>query len=235
LLSDGSLWVGIGGSLVLWALSGSLAILIALMLTAGSLSPHRPTRILARVIVNLTRGIPTSIFVLAAGFGTMHLVAVADLPIIFPGTPSAFQPLAWTIALALALGSTGHMAEIFRAARSALGPPRLEQAAVLGLSRPRQAALIARECAAIALAPTGTRLIHHLHNTAFAALFPVTDLFGAIEEQANATFQVVHFAILGCGIYAVLSGLTWLIFRWLEAVFAPPVARRARTRLPAWS
>ena len=235
MLLSADLWLGIAGTLVLWALSGTLAVLVGLILAAGSLSPSRPLRLLARSSVNLTRGIPTSLFVIAAGIGTMHLVSVSDLPIVFPGTTAAFQHLAWAIMLALALGSAGHLAEIFRAARSALGRPRLEQAAVLGLSPLRHAAVIARECAAIALPPTGTRLIHHLHNTAFAALFPVADLFGAIQGQANATFQVFHFALLGCAIYAALSGLTWLLFRFLEAAFAPPSAQRARTRLPAWS
>jgi ABC-type amino acid transport system permease subunit len=234
-LLSADLWVGIAGTLVLWSLSGTLAVLIGLILAAGSLSASRSLRLLARTGVNLTRGIPTSLFVIAAGIGTMHLVSVSDLPVVFPGTAAAFQHLAWAIMLALALGSAGHLAEIFRAARSALGRPRLEQAAVLGLSPLRHAAVIARECAAIALPPTGTRLIHHLHNTAFAALFPVADLFGAIQGQANATFQVFHFALLGCAIYAALSGLTWLLFRFLEAAFAPPSAQRARTRLPVWS
>jgi len=235
LLSDAGLWVGIAGSLVLWVSSGTLAVLIGVVLAAGSLSPHRPVRVLARVGVNLTRGIPTSLLVIAAGIGAMRLAGISGLPIVFPGTAAPFQPLAWALVLALALGSAGHLAEIFGAARSALGRARLEQAAVLGLSRPRHAAMIARECAAIALPPTGTRLIHHLHNTAFAGIFPVAELFGAIQGRASATFQVFHFALLGCAIYALLSGLTWLIFRLLEAALAPPVARQARTRLPAWS
>jgi len=72
LLSDAGLWVGIAGSLVLWVSSGTLAVLIGVVLAAGSLSPHRPVRVLARVGVNLTRGIPTSLFVIGAGIGTMH-------------------------------------------------------------------------------------------------------------------------------------------------------------------
>ncbi len=235
MLLSADVWLGIAGTLVLWALSGTLAVGIGLILAGGSLSDGRFVRLLARASVNLTRGIPTSLFVIAAGIGTMHLVSVSDLPIVFPGTTAAFQQLAWAIMLALALGSAGHLAEIFLAARAALGRPRLEQAAVLGLSRLRHAAIMARESASIALPPTGTRLIHHLHNTAFAALFPVADLFGAIEGQASATFRVFHFALLGCAIYAALSGLTWLLFRFLEAAFAPPSAQRARTRLPAWS
>ena len=235
MLSGAELWIGIAGTLVLWVLSGSLAVMIGLFLAAGSLSSNRWLRLIARTSVNLTRGIPTSVFVIAAGVATMHLASISDLPVVFPGTAAAFQHVAWAIMLALALGSAGHLAEIFRAARDALGRARLEQAAVLGLSRLRYTRTIARECAAIALPPTGTRLIHHLHNTAFAALFPVADLFGAIEGQATATFQVFHFALLGCAIYAVLSGLTWLLFRFLEALVAPPAAGRTRVRLPAWS
>jgi ABC-type amino acid transport system permease subunit len=235
LLSGASLWVGIAGSLVLWALSGTLAVLIGLILAAGSLSPHSSIRVLARVSVNLTRGIPTSLFVIAAGIGAMQMAEVADLPIVFPGTAAAFQHLAWAIMLALAVGSAGHLAEIFGAARAALGRARLEQAAVLGLSRLRHAAVIARECAAVALPPTGTRLIHDLHNTAFAALFPVAELFGAIQGQAAATFQVLHFALLGCAIYALLSGIIWVGCRLLEAAFTPLVARGAGTGLSAWS
>lgn len=231
--SSADIWVGVGGSVVLWVLSGTLAVVLGLMLAAGSLSSNVLVRFLARAGVNLTRGVPTSLFVIAGGIGTMHLSSVSDLPVVFPGTTAAFQLLAWALMIALALGSAGHLAEIFRAARAALGRPRLEQATALGLSRMRHAALIARECAAIALPPTGTRLIPHLHNTAFAALFPVGELFGAIEGQASATFRVFYFTLLGCAIYAALSGLTWLLFRFLETVFAPPVAQRARTRAPA--
>ena len=107
-----NLWVGVTGTIVLWAISGGLAILIGLILAAGSLSPRRPIRVLARAIVNFTRGIPTSLFVIAAGIGTMHLITIADLPVIFPGTTAAFQDLAWALAFALALGSAGHLAEI---------------------------------------------------------------------------------------------------------------------------
>ena len=231
-LSSADIWVGVGGSLVLWILSGTLAVFVGLILAAGSLIPNVLVRSLARAGVNMTRGVPTSLFVIAAGIGTMHLSSVSDLPVVFPGTTPAFQLLAWAIVIALALGSAGHLAEIFRAARVALGRARLDQATALGLSRLRHAALIARECAAIALPPTGTRLIHHLHNTAFAALFPVAELFGAIEGQASATFRVFYFTLIGCAIYAALSGLTWLLFRFLETAFAPPSAHRARTRVP---
>jgi ABC-type arginine/histidine transport system permease subunit len=67
--------------------------------------------------------------------------------------------------------------------------------------------------------------VHHLHNTAFAALFPVADIFGVVEGRANATFRVIEVVLLGCGIYVLLSMLTWVLIRALEAVLAPPAAR----------
>jgi ABC-type amino acid transport system permease subunit len=173
MLASADLWVGTAGTTVLWALSGMLAMMLGLILAAGSVSDRRGLRLAARCGVNLTRGVPTSLFVIAAGIGMMRLARAPELPLVFPGTPRAFQHVAWGIAFALAVGSAGHLAEIFRAAHLALGRFRLEQATVLGLSRRRRALLLGRECAAMALPPTGSRLVHHLHNTAFAALFPV--------------------------------------------------------------
>ena len=221
-------WTAVHGTVVLWVFSGVLACALALALTAGALSDRRLLMLLSRTVINFTRGIPTSLFVIAAGITLLRLPAVGRVPALFPGTPLSFQHVAWGVTLALALGSTGHLAEIFRAARSTLGHTRLDQATVLGLSRPRRVALLTREAAAVALAPTGTRLVHHLHNTAFAALFPVIDLFGFIQAQANATFRVVEFALLGCLVYVILSASIWLIFRALEWLLQRRIVRVQR-------
>lgn len=229
------LWVGVTGTVVLWAVSAGLAIALALLLTAGSLSSHKAVHLLARSAVNSTRGVPTSVLVLVAGMGMMRASGGLQLPNIYPGTSPAFQHVAWAIALSLAFGSAGHLAEIFIAARSTLGRSRLDQMAVLGLSPLSRAALVLRECAAVGLAPTGARLVHHLHNTAFAAFFPVTDLFGFVQGISSATFRVFEFIALGCMIYVALSGFIWLTTRALEAYFAPPVLRRAKRDVYVWS
>jgi ABC-type amino acid transport system permease subunit len=227
---SGDLGTAIWGTVVLWATSGALACLLGLFMTAGSLSMHRPLRFVARAAVNLTRGVPTSLFVVSAGIIMIRLPAASQLPGLFPGTPAGFQHVALAVMLALALGSAGHLAEIFRAARASLGHARLDQARALGLSRLTRAVLMARESAAVALPPTGARLVHHLHNTAFAALFPVTDLFGFVQHQASTTFRVAHFALVGSAVYVVLSGLIWLSFRGLEASLLHRVTRPTGNR-----
>jgi ABC-type amino acid transport system permease subunit len=204
----------LGGTLVLWTFSAALAILLGLVLAAGSISSHRPVRALARSVINLTRGVPTVLLVIVAGFGMLRIPSAGELPVVFPGTLASFQHVAWGVLLALALGSSGHLAEIFRAARAGLGEARLAQA----------------------LPPTGARLVHHLHNTAFAALLPVTDLFGFIEGQVNATFRVVDYLLLGCAAYMALSGLIWLGVRGLEALLLHRVTKQPVKRIAIeWS
>jgi ABC-type amino acid transport system permease subunit len=230
MLESMDIWLGVAGTVVLWVLSAALAIAVGLVLAAGSLSERRWVWLSARAGVNLTRGVPTSLFVIAAGLGMMRLAQAPELPGVFPGTTAAFQHVAWGVMLALAAGSAGHFAEIFRAAREALGRDRLDEATLLGLSRSARTALLARECAAIALPPTGARLVHHLHNTAFAALFPVVDVFGAVQGQASVTFRIFEYVLLGCAIYVGLSALIWIAARSAEAVLACPAAQGAATR-----
>lgn len=229
------LWMGIAGTMVIWVVSVALAIVFGLFLAAGSLSLHRVVHLLARTGVNVTRGVPTSVLVIVAGMGMLRISNIPELPYVYPGTPAAFQHIAWGIVLALAFGSAGHLAEIFSAARSTLGQYRLEQMTVLGLSRLGRMALLVRECAAVALPPTGARMVHHLHNTAFAALFPVTDLFGFVQGQSSSTFRVFEFILIGCVIYVALSGLIWLATRALEIIYARPVPGRAKRRVLLWS
>lgn len=214
---------GVLGTLVLWVMSGAMAMTLGLLMCVGSLSPYAGVRLACRAGVNITRGVPTSLLVIAAGMGMLRLPDIPTLPTVFPGTPSAFQHVAWGVMLALALGSAGHLAEIFYAAYAALGRARLEQATVLGLPRFAQLLVLAHEAAAIVTPPTAARLVHHLHNTAFAALFPIAELFGAVQGLANASFRVFQLTVIGALIYIALSSCAWLLARMVEATLGPSV------------
>jgi ABC-type amino acid transport system permease subunit len=201
---------------VLWTLSAALAVTIGLILAAASVGSRAGARLLAEAAITVTRGVPTSLLVVAAGIITIRISPPGWMPNPFPRTPSSLRLLAWAVVAALALGSAGHLAVIFRTAYAALGSYRIQQTTVLGIRPWSRLALLAREAAATALPPTGTRLVHHLHNTAFATLFPIADLFGWVQEQANATFDVSRYALIGAGVYIALSGLIWSAFRTLE-------------------
>lgn len=214
---------------VLWAVSGLLAVLLAGVLAAGSLGGNRPVRAGAAALTTATRGVPTSLLVVFGGVAAAGATVPGWLPNLFPGTPDGLETVAWSIVVALALGSAGHLSVIFRAAYGTLSRDRRDQVTVLGLSPAARLEAVLREVAMAGLAPTGARLVHHLHNTAFAALFPVADLFGWVQLQASTSFDVTGYALAGAGVYVGLSAAIWLGFRLLEARLA---GRRRVSRHP---
>jgi ABC-type amino acid transport system permease subunit len=226
----------VAATCVLWALSGSLAVVGGLAAAAGAASTRVVWRRVSGVAITLSRGLPTSLLVVAAGVISIRIPPRSWLPDPFPGTPVQAAPVAWAVMVALAVGSAGHFAVIFQAAYATLGRERTEQALVLGLPPVRRLLLFTRESALAALPPTSARLVHHLHNTAFAALFPVADLFGWIENGANATFDITRYVVAGGAMYVLLSGLIWAGFKVLELRLGrhlAPAPTRARLRLPA--
>lgn len=216
-------WLWAAGSLVLWLISATLACVVGLVFAAGT--RHRLTRPLAAAGIHVTRGVPTSLLVVAIGMVCLRLPGVSWLPTIFPGTSNAFQFCAWGVAIALALGSSGHIAVIYLTAWESVGTRRLEQARVLGLTNRHQVVVVGREVAPLVLGALGPRLVHHLHNTAFAALFPVTELFGGVVEMANETFRVAEAAAIGAVVYIVISQGIWLATRALESRLRAPGSR----------
>jgi ABC-type amino acid transport system permease subunit len=220
------LLIPILGTLVLWTASALAAIILAGILSAASLSRSRLIRHPADAAMLLTRGVPTSLLVIVAGLAAMQYPAPAWLPNPFPGTSSAMAMVGWAVTIALALGSTGHLAVIFRAGYQSLGPSRLDQIAVLGLGARGRFRILVRESAKASLAPTGARLVHHLHNTGFAALFPVVDLFGWVQQRSHETFEVSRYAAIGATAYVALSLVIWATTRTAEGRLGSP--RRAR-------
>lgn len=220
-------------TVVLFVISGFIAIVLGLTLATASFARWAPLRLVSQATTTVTRGIPTSLIVVAAGVISIQVAAPPWLPDPFPGTIQAMSPVAWAIVAALALGSAGHFSVIFRTAYLALGRFRIEQARVLGLAPVQKFRLIARETGATAMSPTGARLVHHLHNTAFASLFPVTELMGWVEGNANLTFQVTRYVTAGAAVYIGLSGLIWLGTKALEsALHGGPVQVKRQVRLP---
>lgn len=213
---DSRLALAVASTAVLWVVSGLCALGLGVALAAGGASRHLWIRSTSWLAINVARGIPTSIVVIAAGVVGMQVASPHILPPLFPGTPPEFQHVGLMIAVAVALGSAGHLAVIFIASRGAVGRHIIDQANIMGMSSARRAGLLFQESARAALPATGARMVHHLHNTAFAALFPVFELFGLLQERITLSFRVWEYLLLGAVIYAGLSGMIWLCALGLE-------------------
>jgi ABC-type amino acid transport system permease subunit len=188
--------------------------------------------------INVVRGIPTSIAVIAAGVLGMQVSSPDVLPPLFPGTSPEFQHVGLLIAIAVALGSAGHLAVIFIASRGTVGAHVVAQAKIMGMSSGRRARLLFQESARAAMPATGARMVHHLHNTAFAALFPVFELFGLLQERITATFRVWEYLLVGAALYVGLSGVIWLCALGLEKWLGGEMGRLgtwfSRRQLSVW-
>lgn len=218
--ADIGLWAA--GSVLLWGLSAGLSIALALLMAAGGRSRWFFCRVVSAVAVHITRGVPTSLLVIVFGLMSMRLSGGSHLPVVFPGTSPQFQLVAWAIVIALGLGSSGHIAVICLTAWSSAGVRRLDQAEVMGLSPYGKVRVVGREVLPLVLGPLGARLVHHLHNTGFAALFPVAEVLGGVVEASNETFAVAKFAALGAVAYIVMSQAIWMTTRTLEARLRAP-------------
>lgn len=224
---------GVEGTFVLWAISGALSLVIAGVLVALGVSRWRLVRLISSTVINVTRGVPTSLVVIVGGIAAGRLALNrAPLPQLFPHTPAGFQATAWTIATALALGSSGHLAVIMRSAYETLGAARRHQARLLGLRRRQHGLLLMRESAVVAAAPVTNRMVHHLHNTAFAGLFPVVEIFGVTEKHANDSFRVVDVVLVAVAIYAGLSCIVWMGGRAAERALSAQPGRQTARRQP---
>jgi ABC-type amino acid transport system permease subunit len=208
--------------------SGLFALVLGVALAAGGTSRHLWIRGVSWSVINIARGIPTSVVVVGVGVVGIQFTAPRALPVLFPGTVPEFQHVALLIAAAIAIGSAGHLAVIFIASRGTVGRYRLFQTRVMGLSWARRTALLFQESARAAMPATGARMVHHLHNTAFAALFPVFELFGLVQARITSTFLVWEYLLLGAAIYVALSGVIWLFARFLEQWLGGDIRRAAR-------
>lgn len=201
---------------MLWAVSGILALGAGMLLARGLESRRRFVWAVAYGLTFASRSIPTSLYVLAAGVASLRALSWIRVPDIFFGTVPMFQPVALAVCFALAFGSGGHIAAVFQSSWRALPLATREQLAMLDIGLFDRARLVLSECANSMLPPISARLVHHLHNTAFAALFPVADLFGAIQGAADTSARVFLFVSLGAGAYVCLSFAIWTALRAME-------------------
>jgi ABC-type amino acid transport system permease subunit len=235
---DSRLALATASTSVLWVVSGLCALALGVALAAGGASRHLWIRGISWLAINITRGIPTSIVVIGAGVIGIQLAPPSGIPRLFPGTSPEFQHVGLLIAVAVALGSAGHLAVIFIASRGTVGRHVVDQAKIMGMSWTRRTGLLFQESARAAMPATGARMVHHLHNTAFAALFPVFELFGLLQERITLTFRVWEYLLLGAAIYVGLSGVIWLcalvLEKWFGGELRKPGAWFSKEQLSAW-
>lgn len=215
---------GAAATVVLWLVSAVMALGLALTFAIFPKRGGRLPQAIASALINVSRGVPTSLYVLLAGVAAMHLPLWQGAPVVFLDTLPVFQVVALAVCLALAFGSAGHIAVLIRSSWEAVPLKTRQQLNVLDLGLVTRIGLALSECAPTFMPPLSARLIHHLHNTAFASLFPVADLFGMIKGAADTSARVAFYVSVGALTYLLLSWAIWQGLRWIEVTLAPQIS-----------
>jgi His/Glu/Gln/Arg/opine family amino acid ABC transporter permease subunit len=188
---------GLVVTLAMWAACGISTILFALPVALLRASRWLPLRLIATTYIELFRGTPLLVQMLA--FFALLPIATG---IVLPPWPTAV--------LVITLNAGSYLAESYRSGVQAVSKGQREAAEALGLSSARIWTRVVLPQAVRIIQPSvGTILVAVLLATSFAYLVGVVDLMAQTENvQALTTdFSVFLFATLLYGIMALL--LTW--------------------------
>ncbi len=207
---------GLGITVVVTLVSYSAACVLGLALAIAQLSRVYLLRQIARLYVEVMRGVPIIVlllyvaFVLAPGMVTAWnwLASWFDLP---PVRGRDF-PLLWRAVIALTLAYASFLAEVFRAGLVAVPRGQIEAATALGLSRwQRFRHVVFPQAFRLILPPLGNDFVAMVKDSSLVSVLGVTDItqLGKVISAGNfryfETYNVVSLLYLALTISLSLA------------------------------
>jgi ABC-type amino acid transport system permease subunit len=181
-----------------------------------------PVSWLARIYVNVFRGLPALVSVLWVYFGWSLLFGINF---------SVFQ--AGVIALVLLYGA--FISEIYRAALEAIPRGQAEAGLALGMSRFRVfVQVVLPQATKIAIPNIGSMFIGMVKDTSVFTVIGLLEVVRVTQNLESIYFQPFVFFTAAAVIYVVIAFVLDFIFRGIERVLATPpngpLARAATAR-----
>ena len=193
------------------AMAFSVVGLLLLLLTlGGALHRLHPLAVGAEFFVDTIRGIPMLVIVLYIGLPLSGAIKDAtgggiDLPNFTRGV------------IAIAVGYSAYMAEIFRAGIEAVPKGQVEAAKSLGLSRWLAARLIILpQALRIVVPPLGNEFIAMIKDTSLLSILSVRDVTQRMREFQSASFLPFAPFNTAAVLYVVITLACASFLRWIE-------------------
>jgi polar amino acid transport system permease protein len=203
---------GIWQTLLISALSITLAMLLALLAALGRLSTFPPIYALSTFYVSLIRGTPLYLQIF------FFFLALPQLGIILSGL--------WAGTLALGLNYGAYMSEIFRAGLSSVGRGQREAALALGMTGGQtMRRIVLPQALRFAIPPTGNEFIAMLKDSALvSATGFVHEVMWRATRVGRAQFHNLEALIIAAVFYWIMT----LIFTALQSRLETFMARGER-------
>ena len=221
-LSKG-VWITVGVAVV--AYLG--ACVIGLGLAVMTLSRHMILRQIARLYIEVMRGVPIIVLLLYVAFvlapGLVWLVNAVLEPLGLSPLRTRDFPLLYRAVIALMLAYSAFLAEIFRAGLQAVDKGQIEAAQALGLNGWQRFRHISfPQAFRLILPPLGNDFVAMVKDSSLVAVLGVTDVAQLAKVTAAGNFRYFETYNVAALIYLTMTITLSLILRRIE--------RRLRTR-----
>jgi len=217
---------GIGVTIFVTLVAFTLAMLLGLGLALLGLSDFLVLRQVTRFYIEIVRGIPMLVLLSYVAFvGTPVFVAVYNFiisPLISAGWASPLVtrdvPFVWRTIIALTIGYSSFIAEIFRAGIQAVDQGQIEAAKALGLSRFQRFRLVVfPQAIRVILPPLSNDFIAMVKDSSLVSVLGVADISQLAKLYYSANFRYFETLSILAFIYLLLTIGLSLLLRQLEA------------------
>jgi len=224
------LWVTIFVTLIAFLLATALGLCIALM----ALSESKALRQVARFYTEVIRGVPILVLLFYIAFvGAPALVAVVNVviaPLVATGYVEPMQvrdaSLMWRAIIALMIGYSAFIGEVFRAGIQSVDRGQVEAAKALGLSRFQRFRLVVfPQAIRVILPPLGNDFVAMVKDSSLVSVLGVADITQMGKVYASGSFRFFETYSIVAYVYLILTIGLSLALRAMERRLRRGVAR----------
>lgn len=201
---------GVGLTLLVTACAYMIALVIGLIVGLMRLSANPAVRHVARVYVEIMRGLPLLVVVLYAGFVIGPWMRDVSNGFLNPS-------MLIRAIIGLGLGYGAYVSEVFRSGIMSIGRGQSEAARSLGMnSRQVMMYVILPQAFRIMLPPLGNDLIALLKDSSLIAVLALEDVLQLGRQWISRTFRALEGYNTVAIIYLVLTMSLSLVVTWVE-------------------
>ncbi|MCA1368904.1 amino acid ABC transporter permease [Bradyrhizobium sp. BRP14] len=216
---------GIGVTVFVTLVGFALATVLGLAIALMALSEHVALRQIARFYTEVIRGVPILVLLFYIAFvGAPALVVVANFasaPLISAGwmEPLVVRDvsLMWRAIMALMIGYSAFIAEVFRAGIQSVDKGQVEAAKALGLSPYQRFRLVVfPQAIRVILPPLGNDFVAMVKDSSLVSVLGVADITQMGKIYASGSFRFFETYSIVAYVYLVLTIGLSLAIRALE-------------------
>ncbi len=212
------IWVTVFVTILAFAMASALGLGLALMALSGAIV----LRQIARLYVEVIRGIPIIVLLLYVAFvlapATVALWNWAAAPLGLPEWRTRDFPLLWRAIIALTIAYAAFLAEIFRAGLQSVDEGQIEAAMALGLNRwQRFRHIVFPQAIRTILPPLGNDFVAMVKDSSLVSVLGVSDITQLGKVTAAGNFRYFETYNVVALIYLTMTITLSLVLRRIEA------------------